>query len=575
MSNTILGWTLLHFLWQGTALAAVMLGGLLATRSPRTRYSLGCGVLAAMALAPVVTYAVLAQPGAVTELPPVALALGAGDGLSRAVRGEAPAQWIAWVPLFWLSGVMALSLRLGMAAWGVHRLTHRDAREIPDAWPHLSAALGVRRRVRFLESRREAGPFQAGFLKPVILMPASLLTQLPVAQLEAIVAHELAHVVRHDYLVNLLQTLVETVLFYHPAVWWVSRTVRLEREVCCDQRAAEVVGGERPYAEALLNLEELAMGRFTLANGANGGDLRRRILRLLGQPDAPRRDWRVPAGLMAMVLVGAMVFPLVETRAQVQPPAPGEAAVSPSETEVLRLEVERLRKDLAELRAETAARIQQRSNAEQLSAIEAQRLSLTDAQRSLERLRESQDALLNAQDQALAMQLREADLLRARRTELEARLLQLAQIYRPSHPEYQRAARELALLPAAAKPAQDGYDKWLHEDVVYLITPAEAERFEQLKSDAEREMFVEQFWKRRDPKPDTAANEFKEEHYRRIGYANRRWGTPALQGWKTERGRRYIVSGPPDEIESHPGIKEHWLYRNPRQIVEFKLNDEK
>ena len=101
------------------------------------------------------------------------------------------------------------------------------------------------------------------------------------------------------------------------------------------------------------------------------------------------------------------------------------------------------------------------------------------------------------------------------------------------------------------KELETPYKKWLNEDVVYIITDEEKTAFKRLATDEEREQFIEQFWLRRDPTPDTEENEFKEEHYRRIAYANDHYAS-GIPGWKTDRGRIYIIYGPPDEIESHP-----------------------
>ncbi len=95
------------------------------------------------------------------------------------------------------------------------------------------------------------------------------------------------------------------------------------------------------------------------------------------------------------------------------------------------------------------------------------------------------------------------------------------------------------------------YKKWLNEDVRYIITPEEMSAFKQLSNDEERDQFIEQFWLRRDPTPDTPENEFKEEHYRRIAYANEHFAA-GIPGWRTDRGRIYIMWGPPDEIDAHP-----------------------
>ncbi len=114
-------------------------------------------------------------------------------------------------------------------------------------------------------------------------------------------------------------------------------------------------------------------------------------------------------------------------------------------------------------------------------------------------------------------------------------------------PEKQRKANAKALKIELSKT----YRKWLDEDVRWIITDQEKSAFMQLSNDEERDQFIEAFWQRRDPTPDTEENEFKEEHYRRIAYANEHF--PAgIPGWKTDRGRIYIVFGPADEIESHP-----------------------
>src|SRR5262249_13851986 len=137
----------------------------------------------------------------------------------------------------------------------------------------LSRRLHIARRVRIFRSSLVDVPTVIGWLKPVVLVPASALAGLAPHQLEAVLAHELAHIRRHDYLVNLMQTLVETLLFYHPAVWWLSRRIRLERENCCDDLAVHLCGDPYTYARALADLEQLRGGRRQLALAATGGSL--------------------------------------------------------------------------------------------------------------------------------------------------------------------------------------------------------------------------------------------------------------------------------------------------------------
>ena len=146
-------------------------------------------------------------------------------------------------------------------------------------------------------------PTVIGWLRPVVLLPVSCVTGLSPGQLEAIVAHELAHIRRHDYLVDLLQSAVETLLFYHPAVWWVSRRIREEREHCCDDLAVAACGDRAGYARALATLEELRPASAQLAVAASGAPLLRRIRRLAGQPERGPAGVTWPFAGIAIVLV--------------------------------------------------------------------------------------------------------------------------------------------------------------------------------------------------------------------------------------------------------------------------------
>ncbi len=153
------------------------------------------------------------------------------------------------------------------------------------------------------ESALTAVPTLVGWLAPVILLPASAISGLTAEQLEAILAHELAHVRRHDYLVNLLQTLVETLLFYHPAVWWLSRKIRQERELCCDDIAVELCGDRIAYARALATLEERRMDQPSWVMAASGGVLANRIRRVLGRPQPAGTDRLSLVTVLAAVLL--------------------------------------------------------------------------------------------------------------------------------------------------------------------------------------------------------------------------------------------------------------------------------
>ena len=165
-----------------------------------------------------------------------------------------------WLVFGWLAGVLLLSLRLLGGWWSTRVLRVVDVSPVPE-WCLAQLArcrrMGIARPVAIVSSVRVSVPVIVGHVKPVIVLPAAALSGLSVAQVEAILAHELAHVRRHDYLVNLAQTVIETLLFYHPAVWWVSRQVRETREHCCDDLAVTVCRSRREYVHALLDLEEL------------------------------------------------------------------------------------------------------------------------------------------------------------------------------------------------------------------------------------------------------------------------------------------------------------------------------
>jgi beta-lactamase regulating signal transducer with metallopeptidase domain len=340
-----IGWALLAFLWQGTLVAAVLACADVALfrRKAAVRYAVGCGALLLMLAMPVATFLthrpevrdarrastpeVAARPAAPQpsgRVLPVAEGLGAFSAGSLALTIRANAGSLT--PIFvagWLLGVLLLSLRF-LAGWTAARsLVRRAVSRAPEAQlgtlARLSERLRVSRPVRLMQSAALSVPTALGAFRPVILLPLCAVTGLSPEAVEALLAHELAHIRRHDYLVNLLQTAVETLLFYHPAVWWVSHRIRVERENCCDDLAVMATGDPRAYARALVGLEEirgLALdgsggGPFgppvPLGVAANGGSLWRRVERLLPVSTAPAdgaSGWL--AGVLALALLGTL-----------------------------------------------------------------------------------------------------------------------------------------------------------------------------------------------------------------------------------------------------------------------------
>jgi uncharacterized protein (TIGR03435 family) len=193
-----------------------------------------------------------------------------------------------WVVTIWLSGVALLLARLAGGCWRIRRLHRAAFFEPVSDWQvtadRIARRLRLPRPVFIVDSERVDTPTVIGWLKPVILLPVAAMANLAPAQVEAILAHELAHIRRHDFLVNGLQTLAETFLFYHPAVWWLSSCIRAEREHCCDDVAVEVCGDPVTYAEALTELAAWSVARPRLLVAATGGSLLARVRRLLAVP---------------------------------------------------------------------------------------------------------------------------------------------------------------------------------------------------------------------------------------------------------------------------------------------------
>lgn len=314
-----LAWTLLHFLWQGAVLGAAAWAALalLSRRRPETRYAVACAGLGLMALAPVATLLLLLPKGGAAAAPLAqaagTLALPEPGTMLRLQLALQP--WLPAILLVWCAGAALLALRLGGGLWMVHRLKTEGVAPAPAEWhlvlSRLTRALGIRRSVRLLRSARVEVPMVAGWLRPVILLPLSAFTQLSPAQLEAVLAHELAHVRRHDFLVNLLQSILETLLFYHPAVWWLSSRIREERELCCDDAAVGLCKDALDYARALALLEAHRSSTPTLALSAHGGSLMHRIHRLVHPQllPSPRLRSLLFAGL-ALSALGASAYAL-------------------------------------------------------------------------------------------------------------------------------------------------------------------------------------------------------------------------------------------------------------------------
>lgn len=323
---------LLAFLWQGVVAALVLWLALSVLRraSPDARYLAGCIALGGLALAPFVTAWIAHHAPAAVEYSAPVVRLRSIPSLGEPrVEGLALAR--AWMLPAWACGVLLLSIRMLWGGARVARLKREGS--APDAAlltsvNRLAARVRVRRPVRVLVSSLADGPSVAGWLRPVLLLPAAAVLGLSPEQLEAVLAHELAHIRRYDYLVNLVQMSIETLFFYHPAVWWISRRIRMERELCCDDVAVRVSGDAVCYARALASLERMRVGTASLALGVKDGPLLYRIERLLGAAPRDRASSRLP-GLIAVCLGLACFAPAVNPVKAQSPNVPAPLGPAP------------------------------------------------------------------------------------------------------------------------------------------------------------------------------------------------------------------------------------------------------
>ncbi|SPF31326.1 membrane hypothetical protein [Candidatus Sulfopaludibacter sp. SbA4] len=307
-------------------------------RSSNARYLAACAAMALLALLPVVTATVLytrpiAAPiqthAAVSEAPSIP-APSVGAGVPQPAWLELLQSWA--LPA-WSLGVLLFSVRL---VWGCRQVSLLRRRGEPAAPPVRAAVLargkrlGIARPIHVLitavaDSPSVVGPSVVGWLRPVILLPSATLLGLTTPQLEAVLAHELAHIRRYDYLVNVIQILIETLLFYHPAVWWTSARMRHERELCCDDLAVRSCGDALCYARALTRLERLRILTPSLAMSSTGGSMLYRVQRLMGAGKHEYAPSKLP-GILALSLALAC-FALHLEWARGQDPDPGGAAV--------------------------------------------------------------------------------------------------------------------------------------------------------------------------------------------------------------------------------------------------------
>jgi uncharacterized protein (TIGR03435 family) len=354
----VAGWTLVHFVWQGTliGLAAAVALHLLRQSVPQARYGVACWALAAMIVLPGATAWRLWSAPTDVAVPiarvqrrvylrvspePAArhdrIIIGRQHTIGAPASGggvptsREPRVLPTFVTL-WFAGVCLLLVRLAGGWWRVRRLQRTGHALAPSRWQHVSnrlaRQLGLSRLVHVVDATFVDSPMVIGWLRPVVLLPVAAVAGRTPDQIAAILAHVLAHVLRHDALVNFAQTIAETLLFYHPAVWWISSRIRSEREHCCDDVALSISGDAYAYASALAELESWRAAQPTLALAATGGPLLRRVARVLAPPaaPAPRGGVTLTLALALVLVVGAGALQFLAARQPLPPSAERDSA---------------------------------------------------------------------------------------------------------------------------------------------------------------------------------------------------------------------------------------------------------
>jgi beta-lactamase regulating signal transducer with metallopeptidase domain len=324
------GWVCLHSVWQGVLVASVL--AICLRLIPRNsyaalnvRYSIATLSLVALPIFAIGTYLIIEleplEPRTTVEavtVAPVAETIVTGVGMplifQKIISTVEP--WLPWASWIWAIGVTVAAMRIAIGWVVMRRIVHRAQRPTDDTWQicvqNISQAIGVRTLVTVLISTDVSSPAVFGLIKPVILWPAWALTGISPSMIDAIITHELAHLRRHDMVVNALQLCIEVLFFHHPAAWWISAQVRAEREYCTDELAIAImestqIGSRISYAQSLLALEEhRTLSAFVIA--ATGGKLIHRIRRIAGIDPTHFSSAKLVAAFFASCCLAAMIM---------------------------------------------------------------------------------------------------------------------------------------------------------------------------------------------------------------------------------------------------------------------------
>ncbi len=326
---------LLHTLWQGAVVALLLAFALRRLRADRqeTRYLLALAAQFGVLVAGLATWSWLDRPEAVQ---PRSTESVRAETLERkatsssvveptAARAQEirssstvlESRWVAMLAIGWLAGVGLMLIKSAGSVFSAHRLSRGPRVEAPAIvalFDRLRDELRIRRPIRMVACDALAGPAVLGLIQPTLILPISLMTGMPPDAVRAILAHELSHIRRHDYAVNLAQMLIESLLFFNPMVWWLGRQVRIEREACCDALAVRVLGDPLVYSHALADWATRTSSSLGLPAWNGDGrpsTLLERIRRALRPADRFGPQRISVAGLVLLLAVGPILLALL------------------------------------------------------------------------------------------------------------------------------------------------------------------------------------------------------------------------------------------------------------------------
>ncbi|MDW3651616.1 MAG: M56 family metallopeptidase [Bacteroidia bacterium] len=332
-----LGWTLIHSLWQASliAIAWAICRQFLKRSSAQKRYLAAIGAIFTLLLCSMITFWQLLPELVESSLPVSAgleaISLPTLDDIPAALISiEASESWTdffdtiaPWLSLLWILGAVIMGIRFSGGLWYVHRLRHTAITPLDDEWQKradtIARKLGLKRVWQLMESELVTQPLTLGHFKPLVLIPVGMLSGLSPEQVEAILAHEFAHIRRADFLFNLIQSLIEILFFYHPAVWWLSREIRKERELCCDDMAVAAMGDAFTYAEALTRLQLFRHSPqhfLTMQAKGKSGSFTARIHRLFAPSPSGPSLWKSfsAALLLSMAILGSGYYAYTQSQ---------------------------------------------------------------------------------------------------------------------------------------------------------------------------------------------------------------------------------------------------------------------